>query len=209
MRMILRLIQRLVERKVRVSVDYLGRLGEISFPGLLKLLLSLPLASHRAKCDSILLHGVRIVATQHEDCASCLQMAVNVALDGGMEPQTVRAVLSRDYPNLPKSLSLVVKFADGVLARDGSEEAARHEIETRFGTTVLAELALAIAGARVFPTVKRGLGFAVSCSSENSEFGFCTSSMRAERVVGGENSSARREPGQATLGPDWDSSSFR
>ena len=183
MRMILRLIQRLVERKVRVSVDYLGRLGEISFPGFLKLVLSLPLASHRAKSDPILLHAVRIVATQHEDCASCLQMAVNVARDEGMGSQTVQTVLSRDYPHMSDSVALVVKFADGVLARDGSEEAVRHEIETRFGTTVLAELALAIAGARVFPTVKRGLGFAAACSSANSELGFRTSSMQAERVV--------------------------
>lgn len=193
MRMIVRLIQRLVERKVRVSVDYLGRLGEASFPGFLKLLLSLPLASHCAKSDPILLHAVRIVAAQHEDCASCLQMVVNVALDEGMEPQTIRAVLRRDYPYLPKLLSLVVKFADGVLARDGSEEAARHEIETRFGTTVLAELALAIAGARVFPTAKRGLGFAVSCSLVNLGIDSDKSLLRGERLAGDGDSSSGRD----------------
>lgn len=52
-----------------------------------------------------------------------------------------------------------------MLAGDGSDEAVRHEIETRFGATVLAELVLAIASARVSPTVKRGLGLALSCSS--------------------------------------------
>ncbi|MCP9470744.1 MAG: carboxymuconolactone decarboxylase family protein [Nitrospira sp.] len=122
------MIQRLVERKVRVSVDYLGRLGEVSFPGFLKLLLSLPLASHRAKSDPTLLHAARIVATQQEDCASCLQMVTNVALDEGMEPQTIRAVLNRDDRYMSDAVALVVKFTEGVLARNGSEEELRQSV---------------------------------------------------------------------------------
>jgi alkylhydroperoxidase family enzyme len=164
-KMIVMLVQRGAERKLRVPADYLGRMGASSFSGFLKFLLFLPLAAHRRRSDPALAHAVRIVATQHEDCGSCVQIAVNAALDDGMDPQAIRAVLDRNHAQLPSALSLVIRFADGVLAKDGSEEAARHDIETQFGATVLTELSLAIASARVFPTVKRGLGYARSCSA--------------------------------------------
>jgi len=164
MKAFVRLVQRQAERKLRVPADYLGRMGESSFSGFLKFLMFLPLARHRRRTDRALAHAARIVATQHEDCGPCVQIAVNVALDEGMDPQAILAVLGRDHERMEGALALVVRFAEGVLARDGSEEAARREIEARFGATVLTELSLAIATARVFPTVKRGLGFARSCS---------------------------------------------
>lgn len=164
MRALVRLIQRQAERRLRVPADYIGRMGESSFTGFLKFLVFLPLAGHRRRADPLLVHAVRIVATQHEDCGPCVQIAVNAALDDGVEPGDLKAVLDRERDRMPDALSLVVRFAEGVLARDGSEEAAREEIEARLGATVLTELSLAIATARVFPTIKRGLGFARSCS---------------------------------------------
>jgi len=104
------------------------------------------------------------LATQHEDCGPCVQIAVNAALDDGMDPQAIRAVLDRNHEQMPARVSLVVRFAEGVLARNGSEDGVRNEIETQLGATVLTELSLAIACARVFPTLKRGLGFARSCA---------------------------------------------
>lgn len=144
-------------------------MGESSFSGFVKFLMFLPLAEHRRKSDPAMLHAVRIVATQHEDCGPCVQIAVNAALDDGMEPRAVRAILDRDRGRMPGGVSLAVRFAEGVLARDGSEDTPRSEIESQLGATVLTELSLAIATARVFPTVKRGLGFARSCSLVNVE----------------------------------------
>jgi len=163
-RAFVRLVQREAERKLRVPADYLGVLGESSLSGFLKFLMILPLAAHRRRADPALVHAARIVATQHEDCGPCVQIAVNAALDEGVGPDEVRAVLDRNRGQMSAAVSLAVRFAEGVLARDGSEEAARDEIERELGATVLAELSLAIASARVFPTVKRGLGFARSCS---------------------------------------------
>ncbi len=98
------------QRTPRVSVAYLSLLGEASFSGSVKLLLIPPLADHRGACDPMLAHAVRIVTSQHEDRASCLQMAVNVALDEGMAPQIVQTVLGCEYPPLSESLFLVVQF---------------------------------------------------------------------------------------------------
>ena len=159
-----RLVQRGAERKLRVPADYIGRMGETSFSGFLKFLIFLPVAGHRRKAERSVAHAVRLVATQHEDCGPCVQVAVNAALDDGVEPGVVRAVLRRSHGELPSSVSLAVRFAEGVLANDGSDEQPRNEIEARLGGAVLTELSLAIATARVFPTIKRGMGFARSCS---------------------------------------------
>jgi hypothetical protein len=139
-------------------------MGETSFSGFAKFLLVLPLAAHGCKANRALAHAARIVATQHEDCGPCVQIAVNAALDDGIDPQAIRGVLDRDHQRLPPPVSLAVRFAEGVLARDGSEDVTRRQIEEQLGPRFLTELALAIASARVFPTVKRGLGFARSCS---------------------------------------------
>ncbi len=164
MKALVRRVQRETERKLRVPADYLGRLGDTSFSGFLKFLMFLPVSQHRRETRSALLSAVRIVATQHEDCGPCVQIAVNVALDTRLDPAVIRSVLDRNHGEMPPDVSLVVRFADGVLSKDGSEDPAREEIVSRFGATVLSELSLAIATARVFPTLKRGLGYAQSCS---------------------------------------------
>lgn len=163
-RALVRRVQREAERKLRVPADYLGRLGDTSFTGFLKFLMFLPVSQHRRDARAELLSAARIVATQHEDCGPCVQIAVNVALSARIDPTVIRAVLDRNHGAMPPDVSLVVRFADGVLAKDGSEAAPRDEIVLRFGATVLSELSLAIATARVFPTLKRGLGYAQSCS---------------------------------------------
>jgi hypothetical protein len=162
-RPLLAAIERLVERRRRAPADHLRRLGEASFPGFVKLLLFLPLASHGGGTRAEVVHAARLVGAQHEDCSSCLRMAVNLAMDDGMDGELVEAILRRDGMRMDRDVHLVVRFADGVLARDGSEAGARADIEERLGARALADVSLALGSARVFPTVKRGLGLAAAC----------------------------------------------
>jgi hypothetical protein len=165
MRFLVQWIRRAAEARLRVAAGYITELGEASFSGFIKFLMFLPLAGHRGRTDATLLHVARLVAFRHEDCGSCLQSAINVALDEGVAPLSVAAVLDGDDSTMPPALSLIVRFTEGVLAMDGSECEPRQEIIARYGTTTLAELSLAIASARVFPTIKRGLGLSVSCAA--------------------------------------------
>lgn len=164
MKALVRFVQRLAERQLQVPADYLRQLGDTSFSGFLKFLMILPAAAHRRRSDPALVHAVRIAATQDEDCGPCVQIAVNAAIDDGVDPDIIKAVLDRNHDQMPKEVALVLRFAGGVLARDGSEEEARDEIVKQLGQTVVTELSLAIATARVFPALKRGLGFARSCA---------------------------------------------
>lgn len=165
MRFLVEWIRRAAEARLRVPTSYITELGEASFSGFIKFVLFLPLAGHRGRADETLLHVARLAAFRHEDCGSCLQGAINVALDEGVAPASLAAVLDGDYSTMPPPVSLIVRFTEGVLAMDGSECEPRQEILARYGATTLAELSLAIASARVFPTIKRGLGHSVSCAA--------------------------------------------
>lgn len=164
MKALANLLQRALERRLKVSAAYLGKMGETSPAGFLKFLLFLPLAAHQGRSRTGLVDAVRLVATQAEDCGSCLQIAITAALDNGLRGSQVLAVLDRNFDRLARDLEIAVRFADGVLLRDGSEAHPRQELEDRFGPRVVTDLSLAIASARLFPTLKRGMGYATSCS---------------------------------------------
>ena len=104
------------------------------------------------------------MATRHEDCGTCVQIAVNQARKAGLPAELLRAVLDGKLDALPEELRDAYRFAEAVLAANGEEDAWRERIRLRYGDEGLIEMALAIASCRVFPITKRALGYAVSCS---------------------------------------------
>ena len=107
----------------------------------------------------------RIVAIRHEDCGTCVQIAVNQAKKAGVPATVVQAVLDGQPDRLPDELAEAYRFAEAVVTQSGEEDALRERIRSRHGDEGLVEMALAIASCRVFPITKRALGYAVSCSA--------------------------------------------
>ena len=105
----------------------------------------------------------KIAAYRQEDCGSCLQIAVNKARKANVPLPIIRAAIDRNLDALPPELRLVFLFAEGQANREDDLD-ARERIIERYGHQGLIELALAITSARTFPTLKRTLGFAISCS---------------------------------------------
>ncbi|MGH6934492.1 MAG: hypothetical protein ACREEE_18920 [Dongiaceae bacterium] len=60
--------------------------------------------------------------------------------------------------------TLAYRFAQAVLARDIEADSYRAEIERRWGKKAVVSLALAIAGSRVYPTLKYALGHGQACA---------------------------------------------
>jgi hypothetical protein len=105
----------------------------------------------------------KIAAYRQEDCGSCLQISVNLARKANVPAPIIRAAVERRLEALPPELRLVYLFAEGQANRHDDPQ-AREKIIQRYGHDGLIELALAITSARTFPTLKRSLGFAISCS---------------------------------------------
>jgi alkylhydroperoxidase family enzyme len=119
---------------------------------------------HRA-LPAIPFHAARIVAVRHEDCGTCVQIAVSVARSEGVDRALVAAMLRDEEAALPEDAVLAMRFARAVCTRDGEAgDALRPLVVARWGKAGLVELSLAVATVRVFPVLKRGLGHARSCA---------------------------------------------
>ena len=152
------------ERSLGESVEYLRHLLRTSLPAFFKFALFTPLAQHRRKLPPAPYRVARIVATRDEDCGTCVQIEVNLARQEGVPAAVIRAVLNHRPDDLPPALADVYRFARSVVEASGGDEELRERVRARYGEEGLVELALGIAAARVFPVVKRALGYATSCA---------------------------------------------
>ena len=152
------------ESVMGVNQDWLRDLFRASPAGFRKLSRFLPLASYRKAASRDAMAVARLVGALSEDCASCVQITVNLALGEGVDPAILRAVLDDRPGDLAPDLAEVMAYAKAVAYR-GDDVLERIEVvRARFGEAALYELALGIASARLFPVAKRGTGHAVSCS---------------------------------------------
>lgn len=152
------------ERSLGESVEYMRHLVRTSLPAFFKFALFTPLAQHRRKLPPAPYRVARIVATRDEDCGTCVQIEVNLARKEGVPADVIRAVLNSRPEDLTPALADVYRFARSVVEASGGEEELRERVRERYGEEGLVELALGIAAARVFPVVKRALGYATSCA---------------------------------------------
>jgi alkylhydroperoxidase family enzyme len=153
------------EKHLGVPLDYCRFIVRTSLRASFKFAKFLAVDEYRRALPPGPCYVARIVATRHEDCGTCVQIAVNQARKAGVPVELLRAVLDGNLDALPEELSDAYRFAEAVLTVNGHEDALRERIRLRYGDEGLIEMALAIATCRVFPTIKRALGYAVSCSA--------------------------------------------
>ena len=154
------------ERTMDVPLDYMHHLVEVAPVAALKFSLVTPMAYHRKALPVTAFHVAHLAASRAEDCGTCVQIAVNQARREGVPSSMIQAVLDGRPDDLPPMLADVYHFARAVLAgADAADElyTLRERVRAHYGEEALAELALKLATARVFPAVKRTLGYADRC----------------------------------------------
>jgi alkylhydroperoxidase family enzyme len=153
------------EKNWGVSLEYCKFILRVSFRAFFKFGKFLAVDEYRRVLPPGPCYVARIVAIQDADCGSCVQIAVCQAKKAGVPANVLRAVLDGKLCDLPEELRDACRFAEAVVTANGEEDALRERIRLRYGDEGLIEMALAIASCRTFPTVKRALGYAVSCSA--------------------------------------------
>jgi len=153
------------EHRTGVPADYLRYMLKTSLRAFLKFTKIMPLAEYRRALPVEPYHVARLVATREEDCGLCLQIEVNLAKRDRVKPIVIRACVNGTPDGMPEHLADVYRFAEGVVKRTGENDRYRERIREAYGDEGLVELSMAIAVCRVFPTMKRALGFAQSCSA--------------------------------------------
>lgn len=152
------------EKQLGASLDYLRHIARTSLRLLLRFAKILKFADCRRALPVDAAHVASLVAARHEDCGGCVQIAVNLALAENMPREIIQAIVDVRPVDLPDDLSDVYHFAHGVAANTGADDELRERIRRRYGEEALIEMAMIIAAGRVFPTVKRALGYANRCA---------------------------------------------
>jgi hypothetical protein len=150
------------EKKLGESVDYIRHVVDVSPAAFFRFASILPFANSRKVLPKDAWFVAQLVALQHEDCGTCLQIGVNLARQAGVDATLIGAVLKR--ADVPSEMADVIHFTQSVVNANDDDDTLRETLRQRYGERGLIELAYAIAGSRIPPTVKRALGYAKSCS---------------------------------------------
>lgn len=151
-----------MEQRFSVPLEYAHHIAESSVSSFLALAKLSGFARYRRKLPVDAAAVAAIVASRHEDCGSCLQITVNEARRAGVSKELINHVLAWSPHRLPVCLNYVYKFTESIV--EGVDEPElRESLRACFGEEGLIELSYAIATARMYPTIKRTLGFAKSC----------------------------------------------
>jgi hypothetical protein len=153
------------ERQMGTSVDYLRHILRVSRRAFMAFAKIIPLAHYHRVLPEAPLHVARLTALVYEDCGGCLQGEVNMAKKAGVSVAVIQAVLGGDAFELSEELADVYRFALAVL-ETREDEALRERLREHYGEEGLVEIALALGACRVFPTIRRAMGYAKSCSVE-------------------------------------------
>ncbi|MEM9620373.1 MAG: hypothetical protein AAF993_01905 [Pseudomonadota bacterium] len=145
------------------NVDYLHAM-EASAPGSLwRYALTAPLAQRRTTVPPQAYFAAKLIAARQQDCGPCVQLVINMAREAGVNEQTLLDVLAEDDGLLSEDALLAVQFSRGVLAGVADPDVAA-AVTRRWGQGALVDLSLAVAFGGFYPVLKRGLGYAQSCS---------------------------------------------
>lgn len=164
--MLKQLVARMIrsqEKATGESADYLRDLYTASPGGFWRFVMFLPMARQQGALPRPAAVAARIAAIHAEDCGPCLQTVVNMSLAAGASRELLAAAVAGDLDAMGHEARLAYEFADAIVHRDPRAEELRPEIEALWGKQGISELALAIASTRVFPTIKRTMGYAQAC----------------------------------------------
>ena len=151
------------ERKFGQKLDYLRDMASASPAAFYKFAFFLAFAKHRKAAPLEAYYLASIGALLSEDCGPCLQIAVNQALAEGVNPSVISSAVAGGA-SLDADRKLYLDFGRTVSANLPEAEELRLKIAEKLSPAAMVELAIAIASARLFPALKRGLGYAKSCS---------------------------------------------
>jgi AhpD family alkylhydroperoxidase len=145
-----------------VSMDYAYHLRDVAPSRLWRFAMIKVVEGDRKHTPADAYHAAGMAAAMVEDCGPCVQIHVNLALKDGVPPNVLRALAARKLDQASEDAALGFAYGEAV-ANGVMADELRDAIRAKWGERGLIELAFAIAAARFYPAVKRGLGFAHTC----------------------------------------------
>ena len=145
------------------DVTYMHKLYDVSPQGYRLFENVLPMAAYHHKLPTDAYYVAKIETIRDEDCGPCLQLSIDMAQEAGISADLLRVALDPDTP-MDEPLEDIRQFTRAVVRNKPQDKAVAKRVRKRYGEEGLAELALCIASCRIFPTIKRAMGYDKSCS---------------------------------------------
>jgi alkylhydroperoxidase family enzyme len=159
------------ERKLGVTLDYLREVAA-NAPAAFRMLGRVSQLGQSLKpAERHATHMATLGAAMHDDCGTCVQIHINLARQEGVAEDVLRRAVMGEVGTLPPPLAASFRFGEAVAANDPEMHELREKLEAEFGKRAVIEMAIGIAFARFYPSIKRALGHAKSCAVLRLDFG--------------------------------------
>lgn len=145
------------------DVSYLEALMDASPEAFFAFEAAMPMARVRKEAPIEALMIAKLAAIRAQDCGPCTVLGMKVAREAGLSEALVRSVL-RGGKGLSDEQKDVYDYARAVALNEDMDPTLLPRLERRWGRAVVAELAVNILASKLYPTIKRALGFEKSCS---------------------------------------------
>lgn len=145
------------------DVSYLEELMDASPGAFHAFEAAMPMARVRQAAPIDLIFVAKIAAMRAQDCGPCTELSLKMAREAGVT-ETVIAGALHEGRGLSEEQRDVHDYARAVALNEEMAPLLLPRLKARWGAEVLAELAVNIVASRLYPTLKRALGHAQSCS---------------------------------------------
>ena len=153
-----------MKKRYNYDVQYQQDILKTDLGAFLKFMGFQTMSSHSGNLPVGPLFAARIRAIIWDDCGPCTQLVVDMALEAGVDPEIVHAIIDRDLEKLPEDIALVVRFTELVLAHNPEADDLREKVLAMWGNDGLITIGFAISSYRVYPALKYTLGYGKTCS---------------------------------------------
>lgn len=151
------------EKQTGEDSTFMHEIADSSLKAFIKFGLYVPMSQHRRVNSADAWHCARVAAAMNQDCGPCTQTTVNMAIRDGVSPELLRGALNAGE-GLTGDVMLAYQYGKAVAENAPELLDLLEAAEARFGKEGIVELAFCVAGAAVYPTVKRALGHGIACS---------------------------------------------
>lgn len=110
--------------------------------------------------------GAVLGSTIEGDCGPCVQLVFDMAVEARV-PADQLALCLQGKAQDAGEVGLGFLFSQAAIADEPELENLRTEIEQRYGKSAVVAASFAASSGRIYPVLKRGLGFGQTCSTVN------------------------------------------
>lgn len=154
------LMLRRMEQRYHYDAAYLHELVDTA-PQAARRFLKMQMAGRwRGDLPRDAFHAASLGGAIHEDCGPCVQIVTDMALEAGVSPATLTALLSGGGEATTR---LAFDYARALLSGDDALDDLRMAAQAAYGAKGVISLTLTAMTARNFPVLKRAMGHAKEC----------------------------------------------